>query len=111
MKKVILKIGILLSILMLASCGNAQDDKIVGDWENEAMRFGFSISADGSIGELSNGKPGAKNGTWKLTKEAPITLQIFEKELLKAEFNVVFISDDEIEFDMRGKKIKMKRIN
>ena len=86
--------------------------KIVGQWMNDEKQFGFLITADGIIKEMERGEVGRKEGTWKLNDKKPYVFKILEDDKAVVEFDITFVTDNEVEFAFKGKnndKILLKR--
>ena len=113
MKKTML-IGILfISIMFLVSCSKSPQEKIVGEWMNDEKQLGFLITADGIIKEIEKGELDLWNErTWELNDKKPYVLKILENDKVVVEFDITFVTDNEVEFAFKGKnndKILLKR--
>ena len=86
--------------------------KIVGQWMNDEKQFGFLIIADGIIKEIEKGEVGGNEGTWELNDKKPYVFKILEDDKVVVEFDITFVTDNEVEFAVKGKnndKILLKR--
>ena len=97
--------GILfLSSMLLVSCGKSPQEKIVGEWVSSEFPGVVTFNSDGTAINLEG-----ETGKWELSgDEEPFKLIVMydgDSEVV----NLIFISDDEIEIELDGKKIKLKR--
>jgi hypothetical protein len=111
MKKSMLFVILFLSAMFLVSCSKSPQEKIVGEWINDDEGFGFLITADGNVKEIEDREVGGNEGTWELNDEEPLVFKILEGGELQVEYNITFVTDDEVEFEVPGKgeKILLKR--
>jgi hypothetical protein len=98
MKQAMLSGILLLSAMLVVSCGESPQKKIVGVWypvggnEGETVTF----NSDGTVMSWEG------RAEWQLSDEEPLVLSILEDGSLEAEYLVTFISDDEMEFELKG---------
>jgi len=71
--------------------------KIVGQWMNDEKQFGFLIIADGIIKEIEKGEVGGNEGTWELNDKKPYVFKILEDDKVVVEFDITFVTDNEVE--------------
>lgn len=96
--------GILfLSSMLLVSCGKSPQEKIVGEWEVPGMGT-MTFESDGTVIGVDG-----ERGKWELLgDEEPFKL-ILRKEGDTDTANLRFISDDELEVELGGRKSILKR--
>jgi len=96
-------------LILITSCGNAPDEKIIGEWEVQGEGIVVSFKADGS----GYDKYHKREFKWELVKEKDLILRIKFNEQDIDESIVSFINRDEIELldrDYPDDIITIKRI-
>ena len=107
MKKTLM-ITVLIVAMLFIACEVSQKDTIVGNWVDKDSDVELKINADGTIFEIEGGKID-NEGTWKMSEKEPWVLSIYEDGELEVEVKVKFVNNNEVEFDVEGEIMKMKR--
>ena len=104
MKKSMLFVILFLSAMFLVSCSKSPQEKIVGEWGSSELPVVLTFNSDGTAINWER-----ETGKWELSgDEEPFKLIVMydgDSEVV----NLIFISDDEIEIELDGRKQNLKR--